>query len=60
MSEIRPSRIQVKLEELSTKQRNIILSVIKDIEFTPMEISELVIKISDEEISGGTKEISNE
>lgn len=60
MTEIKPSRIQVKLEDVSIKQRNAILSIIKDIGFTPMEISELVVKISDEEQSDRIEEKSNE
>ncbi|MBN1289880.1 MAG: hypothetical protein JXA49_09625 [Actinobacteria bacterium] len=46
MESVAPSNIKLDFESLSTKQKNAILSIVKDIGFTPMEIGELVIKIN--------------
>ncbi|MBN2169104.1 MAG: hypothetical protein JW738_07655 [Actinobacteria bacterium] len=51
MESITPSNIKLDFDSLTNKQRNIILSIIKDIGFTPMEIGELVIEINVPDVS---------
>lgn len=45
---LRESRIHIGLGELSSKQRNAILGLIKDMGFEKEEIGEVVVRLSEE------------
>lgn len=51
---ISPSRISIEIGELSSKQRNAVLGLIKDMGFTPEEIREVVVELpsSDDGVAG--------
>jgi hypothetical protein len=44
------SRIYIDLGELSSKQRGAVLGLLKDMDFAPGEISEVVIQIPEEPV----------
>ena len=56
MAEVHPSKVKVNIEDISTKQRNAILSIISDIDFTPVEISELIVEMGGKEEPGEAEE----
>ena len=42
---VSPGRIIIELSELSSKKRNAILGLVKDMGFTPEEIREVVVRL---------------
>lgn len=42
------ARIYIELGELSSKQRGAVLGLLKDMGFTPAEISEVVVRLPEE------------
>jgi hypothetical protein len=53
---ILPSRIFIELGDMSSKQRKIVLGLIKDLGFVPEEIGELVVLVQRPEDSAGEGE----
>jgi len=42
---VSPGRVIIELSELSSKKRNAVLGLIKDMGFTPEEIREVVVRL---------------
>lgn len=54
---VSPGRVIIELNELSSKKRNAILGLVKDMGFTPEEIREVVVRLPDHDsgsANGGT------
>lgn len=47
---VSPGRVIIELSELSSKKRNAVLGLVKDMGFTPEEIREVVIRLPDHDI----------
>lgn len=57
MQSLSPSRIYINIEELSSKQRNAVHGLIKDLGFTTDEVKEVVVVIQE---SGGPDKVEEE
>ena len=47
---VSPGRVIIELSELSSKKRNAVLGLVKDMGFTPEEIREVVVRLPDHDI----------
>ena len=54
---VSPGRIIIELDELSSKKRNAVLGLVKDMGFTPEEIREVVVRLPGHD-SGSAGEVT--